>query len=174
MFFKRYIMILIHFLGLFFLPLSIFAQYHYKGEKGMEITWGKSDIGYLFKGGYSKYFKDNWYYKGIAFYEFGRPYQTDYHNFGIQAMGCYSFVNINYDAFFNVVGGISANYEYILNLSLDNKSSINAGLIFGIEGEYFVNERIAFVGGGYQYLLLNQRFGNSRWDYGIGLKFMIR
>jgi len=153
---------------------SATAQYHYRGEKGLEILWGKSDIGYLFKGAYSKYFKDNWYYKGGGFYELGRPFQTDYRNFGIEATACYSFLNFDYEAFFNIVGGLSANYEYILNLDLNNKSSINGGALLGIEGEYFVNENIAFVGNATQYILLNGKFGNRRWDYGIGLKFMIK
>ena len=153
--------------------LKGYSQYHYKGEKAFELAWGKSDIGYLFKGAYSKYFKDNWYFKGLLFYESGRPFQTNYHNLGFQGLACYSPFNINYDAFFNVVGGVAINYESLLNLDLAAKSSTNFGLVYGLEGEFFVNEQVAFIAGAYQNTLFNKKFGNERWDFTIGLKFLI-
>ncbi len=150
-----------------------FGQYHYKGQRAIELSWGKSDIGYLFKGGYSKYLRDNLYYKGLLVYEFGRPFQTSYHNYEIQASGSYSFFNINEDAFFNFVGGATANYEYILDVSLASISSINYGFILGCEGEYFINSRWAFIAGAYQHLLINRKFGNERWDFSLGLKITL-
>jgi len=143
------------------------------GQRAIEFSAGKSDVGYLINGGYIYFVTDKFSVKGGAFFEKGTPYQFSYHNIGLEALARYTAFNFSEIFLITPYAGPVLNFDNISPVKRQYAASINYGLKAGVEVEALLADQFSFFAFFNQAVLLKKSFGNERFDYGIGVRLYI-
>ena len=161
-------------LGIFFFLIPRARAQIVEGQQAMELSGGKSDLGYIINGGYLRFLSTKLSLKFGAFYESGTPYQFTYHNYGMDALARYNLIALNSILYITPYGGFTANYDHLSPIKQQYSSSFNYGFKGGLEAEVMLSEEFSFFGFFNQLLLLKVKpFGRERYDYGIGVRLYL-
>ncbi|MCZ8365708.1 MAG: hypothetical protein O9338_24100 [Microcystis sp. LE19-251.1A] len=150
------------------------AQFrHIKGVNSVDLGVGASKYGLHYHGSYVKYFSQKMYGKFTGFYELGSDAGLKFTSIGGDAAVAYNFLKVGEGIYINGIGGLTVAMDKITEgaetFEVDQK--LKYGFLFGGEVEFFISDKIVFVIGADQRLVLGADFGNYRAYYRGGLRF---
>lgn len=148
---------------------------HVKGNLGIDATIHLTKFDPAFSIGYANYITERWIQKTKFNYEKGKIGSSNYQTFFIIPTVSYSQLNIKSIVFFNLeFGGFigietSENSEFI-----KNETVLLYGINAGIEIEYFIINKLAIISNINELISFSSKFGNYRYQLGIGVRFFIK
>lgn len=144
---------------------------HMAGESRMGFALGKGPIGACINGGYSYYLTAGLFANIQGFYEWGKPHQFKYTSYAGAAQINYNFLNIDEIVYFNAGLGPIATYDQV-SPTRDGKS-INYGGIVTAGIEALINERLSCNFSANQSLLMQKRWGSTRFNLSFGFAILL-
>lgn len=149
------------------------SVWHYPGQIGVELGIKRSPIGWLYAVSGSQYLQSNSYVKASIFYDQGNFERVKYQSTGISAIYFYSPYSIQETVFFNIGLGVTGNHDKVSNFYQKPVTGFNYGLIGGVEVEASIADYLMIIGSGTQRYLKKDAYGRSRFEIGLGIKYLI-
>lgn len=156
------------------ISISVSAQIrHVKGIRSVDAQVGISGYGMVYQLGYVKYFGTKFYGKVSGYYEMGEDSGVSYTSSGLDITAAYTFLKVGEAIYINGVGGLTFALDQLTEGAeeLNVESKFKPGVLAGIEIETFITDKIVFVVGGNQRLMLGEEFGNYRYFVSGGFRF---
>ena len=161
-------------LAMLLIAFSSQAQFrHIKGVKSAEAGAGITKYGIFYYGSYAQYFSRNLYGKVSAFYESGEDSGIKYTSMGGDLAVAYTFLKIGEGVYINGIGGLTFALDKITEgaETFDVSQKFKMGGLLGAEIEFFITDKIVFVAGADQRIVMGSEFGNYRAYYRGGFRF---
>ena len=159
---------------LIFVTTSSVAQFrHIKGVNSVDVGAGMSKYGLHYHASYVKYFSPRLYGKLTGFYELGEDSGLKFTSIGSDVSAAYNVFKVGEGIYINGIGGITMAMDKITEgaETFDVNQKFKYGFLFGGEVEFFLSDKIVFVIGADQRIMLSSEFGNYRAYYRGGLRF---
>jgi hypothetical protein len=159
---------------LLFVAIASQAQFrHIKGVKSAEAGAGMTKYGIFYYGGYAQYFSNKVYGKLSVFYEQGEDSGIKYTSMGGDIAVAYNFFKIGEGVYINGIGGLTFALDKITEgaETFDVNQKFKIGGLVGAEVEFFITDKIVFIIGADQRIVMGAEFGNYRAYYRGGLRF---
>ena len=160
---------------LLLLTISCFAQFrHIKGVNSADLYAGVSKYGMVYGGGYVKYFSSKFYGKLTGFYEMGEDSGISFTSMGTDIAVARTLFKVGEGVYINAIGGLTFALDKITEgaETFDVSQKFKYGALLGAELEFFITDKIVFVAGADQRIVLGgSDFGNYRAYYRGGLRF---
>lgn len=153
---------------------SSFAQFrHIKGVKSIEAGAGISKYGLLYNGSYIQYLSRKVYGKATIFFEKGKDSGIEFSSTGGDLAVAYNFLKLGEGVYINGISGLTMAMDKVTRgaESYDISNKFKVGALFGAEVEVFITDKIVFVVGADQRIVLGSEFGNYRAYYRGGIRF---
>lgn len=165
---------------LFFLFVSLISHHsdaqlrHIKGIQSIETSYLRSYYGNAFSLGYVRYYSNSFYMKATTNYESlsNQKYNVNIARYFFDLLAQATFADINEQLFFNLAFGGTVSYETVTNTEvIQPKNAGKFGIVFGLEAEYFLHDKIVWIIQSNYRFMSRTEFGNTRYYLGTGIRY---
>lgn len=145
---------------------------HVQGYKGIDGSYGISQLGSLYSLGGMFYMMDNNSVRVKGLFENGSVVGNELKRYNVDIVYAYSPIDLSGFVFVNLLGGAAANISHgVFGEELNIRSGINFGALAGIEVEAFVAGTFSFFISADQRVHVYDNYGRWRNYSQVGLRY---
>lgn len=145
---------------------------HVQGYKGIDGSYGISQLGSLYSLGGMFYMLDNNSVRVKGLFENGSVVGNPLKRYNVDVIYAYSPIDLSGFVFVNLLGGVCANISYgAFGEELNIRSGINFGALAGIEVEAFIAGTFSFFISADQRVHVYDNYGRWRNYSQVGLRY---
>ena len=148
---------------------------HVEGNVAIDVSIHKTDYAPAYSLVYTRFIKDNVLLKAKFNYEKGIIGRTNYTAYILTPTIAHTPLKVKSSLFFNFeIGGIigveqASNPEFV-----EQYNTIIYGVNGGVEAEYYLINNIALLLNFNELITQNSKFGNARYQIGVGFRIIIK
>ena len=159
----------------FTISVSSYSQLrHVEGIKSLGINVGFTGSGSFVNIEATNLFTGKLYGKAAIGTDFGKSNNIKYSSLFLDIGAAYTAFDISEKVFINGLAGLTASTDKITNIEGPLAESVfKYGAFLGAEIEFFLSNKSILLLNGNQRFMGKDEFGNTRYFFGIGYKFIL-